>query len=260
MPLQSIQQAFQSYLLSNDNKVNHYVYGSTPEFIDERLSIYGNAYQIRLVDSLAINFTHLQSFMGKEAFEEMGAAYLNQYPSHTFTVRYFGDHLCEFLATTAPYSSQPILYDMALYEWALCHAIDAADAPSISIEDLKAVPQEDWSFIQFQFHPSVIMIELKSNAPDLWQAYHHEQPLPAMTVSPEPVTWTVWRKHIQAYYRANKPSEAWVMHVIEQGKSFADICEGLCEWMSEEEVAQYSVGLLVQWLQDEIFSSIKILK
>jgi hypothetical protein len=260
MPLHSIQQAFQTYLLSNDDRVNHYVYGPTPEFIDERLSIYGNAYQIRLVDSLAINFTHLQSVMGKEAFEEMGVAYLDKYPSHTFSVRYFGDRLCEFLATTAPYSSQPILYDMALYEWALCHAIDAADAPSISIEDLKAIPQEEWGFIQFQFHPSVIMIELQSNAPDVWQAYHHEQSPPAITVSSELVTWAVWRKHIQAYYRANKPSEAWVMRAIEQDKSFADICEGLCELMPEDEVAQYSVTLLVQWLNDEMFAAVKVVK
>ena len=127
--LQSLQENFKAYLLTHSSDMQPHVAGDNLRFIKKRLSVYGEAYMLRLVDILLADYPKLQKIMGKKKFQQMAHEYLAQYPSQHFSVRYLGQHLGEFLRATAPYKDDRTWQDMATFEWALTDTIDAEDGP-----------------------------------------------------------------------------------------------------------------------------------
>src|SRR5580692_2477987 len=63
----------------------------------ERLEIYNRQYWYRIKDSFFEDYTGLQVILGDERYERMALAYLEQFPSESFTLRNLGRHLVEFL-------------------------------------------------------------------------------------------------------------------------------------------------------------------
>src|SRR5476651_1862675 len=64
----------------------------------DRLEIYNKQYWFRLLDSLYEDFPGLRSVIGETRFHKMSIAYLNKYPSTSFTLRDLGSRLEKFLA------------------------------------------------------------------------------------------------------------------------------------------------------------------
>ena len=76
--------------------------------VQTRLAIYGDAYRSRLADALGSNFPALAKLLDEE-FHELALAYVDTHDSPYFSIRYYGDHLEEFLATDAQYAGAPVL-------------------------------------------------------------------------------------------------------------------------------------------------------
>lgn len=255
--LSNIQQDFKSYLLSDNESIARLVAGENDAFVMQRLAIYADAYYIRLLEALENNFPTLRDFAGEALFEEFGQAYIAAYPSQNFSVRYFGHLLSIFLAETKPYSAQPILSDLARYEWVLGEVMDAADAPLLTVEEVAAISQAEWPTLCFQLHPSVQLIDLRWNVPELAKDAKCATLKAAVLDNPGHTTWVVWRKDIQAYYRENSEAQAWALRALEQNQTFADVCEGLCQWFPEDQVAQQAVSFLITWLRDGLLSTVE---
>jgi hypothetical protein len=45
---------------------------------------------------------------------------------------------------------------------------------------------------------------------------------------------------------------------MQSEKTFSEICEGLCEWVTEEQVAMHAATLLKRFINDEIITAIII--
>jgi hypothetical protein len=125
---------------------------------------------------------------------------------------------------------QPWIAELARWEWALAASFDAKDAATVGIESLAAVAPGDWGDLRLEFHPSVQLLELSSNAQALCKAFADEQapPEPALLDSPQP--WLLWRQDLKTQYRSLEPDEAAAFDVVRNGGTFADMCEALCEW------------------------------
>ncbi len=48
-----------------------------------------------------------------------------------------------------------------------------------------------------------------------------------------------------------------MLDALRDGKSFADICEGLTEWIDTQNVALHAAGLFRQWLEDGMINKIR---
>jgi hypothetical protein len=243
-----LQQGFQQAILASDPTPGLFV--REDEALEGGIDLYLNAYRIRLSAALADNYPVLRLAMGDEAFDELAAHYLAAHPSPHRSIRWFGDRLCEFIATHPDLIPHPALVDLARMDWALRNAFDAADQAPDGVEILKTLAAEDWPGLRFDLHPSVALLDLAWQIEPIWHALNRNAD--AATEAPEDLNHTllVWRKGLECLWRSLEPIETSTLRLAADGASFAEICEALIGIAGEHQAASRAVTLLQQWLND----------
>jgi len=251
--LRDLQRAFRDHVLVGSNVILPQVAGSEKVSAEVRLGIYADGYRLRLLEALESDYPGLFGMVGPEVFDELGRAYIQAYPSPYFNLRWYGDHMAEFLREATPYSERPPLAEMAEFEWAMTLAFDAPDVPVVTLEDMAALPPEHWPGAGFRAHPSLRRLDLRWNVPTVWNAIDAkaEQQEPEQQ-NDSPLAWIVWRNSLKVYFRSLAVDEAWALDAMLAGANFAEICEGLCEWVDEDEVGLHAATLLKRWVVDEL--------
>lgn len=255
--LRQLQENLQAYLLNHNPQIAAEITPPAIGTVNDRLAIYGEGYVLRLLEVLGVIYTNLAKLLGADAFEEMGRTYIASHPSRFYSVDLFTQYLSAFLANTMPYQQQPYLSEFARLTWALSTTLDAADAPILEVADVAAIPQDNWPDMCISLHPSVRTETFTWNITDIWQALVDEQTPPPPSRCPEPLHVAVWRKETQAYYVVMNPEDHWALQALQQGQSFGELCEGLLQWLPEEDIAQHAVDILLRWLNDKMLSEIK---
>jgi hypothetical protein len=185
----------------------------------------------------------------------MGSLYVDQKPSQHFSINVFGDNIPSFLEYTEPYSHRLELAEMAKFEFALNKAIHTLNAPVLLPQDMAQISQEKWADTKITPHPSVQILTLQWNVPELWRPAFEKEPLPELKQI-GPMAWLVWQKDINTYYVSLSPQDSFIMESLKNDFCVAQICEGLCQWMGEEEVPQYLVQTILNWLHDKLLSKL----
>lgn len=260
MTLKTLQQTFQAYLLGHSTEMSEHVRAVGKRFAKQRLDIYADGYFLRLLEIFAVDFPKLKKTMGERAFADLISDYLDAHPSCYFSVRYVGNKLSEFIATTPPYHEQPVWRDMAIFEWALVNSADAPDAPVLTAADLSSIPAEQWSDMVITLHPSVEILALNEQVPVLWRAIEEDKRRPTRVLLEKAATTTfiVWRKEVQSYFLPQTLEEANLLRMLQQQKTFGEVCEDVNIEGSEEDVAQYVVNALLRWLPQGILSQVTV--
>ncbi len=256
--LRQTQTGFQNYLIGQDSPIAAEIAGDARLPADTRLGIYASAYRLRLLEALDGDFVALKAHTGPERFEEIARAYIETRPSDHFSLRYYGRHMSCFLAETAPYRDEPLLSELARFDWALTDSFDAADSPVAGVSDMAAIAPNDWPRLIFVPHASVQRLNLEWNAPVIWKAADKNESLPAPEKAEFPVGWVVWRQDLQIYFRSLAVDEAFALDALLRGETFGTLCEGLTEWIDAQNVAVHAAGLLKQWLTDGLIREIQI--
>lgn len=253
--LNSLQGQFQSYLLTAGQAVGgieRAVVSDAKATAELRLGIYADAYRMRLEEALSHDFEALHGLIGDEEFFKLCRRYIDAHPSQHFSLRYLGLHMSEFLRTTKPYVSQGVLAELAGFEWALIDAFDAQDSIAVTVNDMAALAPEVWPGLCFQLHDSVHCLSLSWNVQAIWNALKEEQVPPAPLCSETPQVWLIWRQELTTYFRSMSPQETASLNALREGKTFAELCEGLCVWVPEEQAALTAAACLHHWVSDGI--------
>jgi hypothetical protein len=256
--LPELQHEFQAYVLQGDDSIAHRIGDAHRVDPARRLRIYYDAYRLRLVEVLAADYEALRRLLGEDDFNAACRAYVEAHPSNHRNVRWYGAQLPDFLRVTPPWSEDPLAAELALFEWTLTLAFDAADRPVVRFDDLAGLPPDAWPVLGFALHPSVNLIELRGNAPALRQAADHGEALPGRTMDEQPRTWAIWRKQLTSHFRSLGEQEAWALKSVRAGASFAALCEGLCDWYAPEQAAPQAAQLLRQWVDDELIGDLNV--
>lgn len=247
--LLDLQNKFQSYLLDSNPEFKSFINGTLKVPAKTRLAIYENAYRLRLIDALAANYPVLNKSLGCEQFNELGASYLKIYPSTYRSIRWFGDKLVLFLSENMPYSDMPYLAELAQFEWALSLAFDSSDSSVLQIDDVVAIKPDHWPNMRFSAHPSLHRLNLEWNVVQIWQSINQDQQPPELLKNPSHIPWVVWRKELSNQFCSIPEDEAWAIDAVLQGFTFSEICEGLCQWVSEDSAGLHAASLLKGWIQ-----------
>ena len=64
--LRRLQSRFQNYLLGISNEIESDIINTEEALAEHRLGAYYNAYRIRLIDALAVDYSALQKHLGRE--------------------------------------------------------------------------------------------------------------------------------------------------------------------------------------------------
>lgn len=250
--LRLIQRDIQAALLSNQTVAQVHINGPDTDFIQERLAIYSDGYQLRLCEILAGDFPGVKALLGDKLFEEVCIEYITVNPSQHANARYFGTQFAHFLKNHRVYYQQPELADMAVFEWALGLTEDAADITPLMQADLIAIPENKWPELLFYLHPSVQFIELTTNVPYIWQAIQNKDSLPTLQLT-KPDVWTLWRYDLTAHYHSHSEQELSFLNAIKGNKNFAEICDLLADDMAPEDAAQLAINFIITFLNNQMF-------
>lgn len=251
--LNEVQVQFQDYLIQGDQESILRSIAPDDRFsAEKRLQVYFDAYRIRLLEILKQDFPKTHTLLGDQEFAEAFHLYLRKHPSQHFSVRYFGQHFVEFLASTTPYQEYGIFSEMALFEWSLAHTLDAQDAPCVEVTALSAVPPEKWASLSFVFHPSVISHYYRWDTPQLWQYIENENPPRSPVQQDLPVRWICWRKDLSCRFQSCTLAEDKMVQSILAGNNFAEICESLLYTLSENEIPLTAAQILYKWVNEKM--------
>ncbi len=241
------QASFQDHVLKGDASISAEVGGPDEDFRIRRLAIYRDAYRLRLAEVLRNDYPALASLCGDE-FDSIAEGYIAMHPSIFRNVRWFGGSLCAFLRQHPRYCGRPDLADLALFEWTLGLAFDAADGPAVAFTEVAAIAPEDWADLRFEAHPSLHVVKLRASAVAAWKAFSMDAE--AAAPRQDCTEWAVWRQDLSPYFRSLDADEAWALAALRGDQSFGEICVGLCDWVAEVEAASRAARLLRTWIDD----------
>jgi hypothetical protein len=252
--LSQLQADFQAYLyddvkgaafkakIINDKKVG----------AKKRLDIYYNAYRLRIIEVLSNDYPNVKKLLGVDLFERTARSYIDKHPSTYPNMRWVGQKMSEHLKQTLP--QHPVAAELATFEWALGLAFDAEDAPMLGLQDLAAIPPENWADLLFAFQPSLQLLPLKYNVIDVWKALDRDKK-PAKHAKINTVC-LVWRKDMNSFFRSLDAAELSAIKQMISGASFGALCEKLQENASEEEATMQAAQYLSSWLNDGLMTKL----
>lgn len=251
-PLRELQQRFQSHLLSGDAAILPQILDAPPLTPATRLGIYRAAYANRLIEALRATYLKIHQILGDDVFAAMASEFIVAHASTTRSIRWYGAQLPAFLARTAPYSGQPLLAELARFEWALADVFDAADARTIKRPDIAQVDPERWGDLRLRFHPSVRTLSAYWNSIPVWQAIDAGTEPPAPSRSEQQVTWLLWRHELKTHFRSLEPIELTALAWAIDGASFSSLCDELRQWLPQNEIPLRAATLAASWADSGI--------
>jgi hypothetical protein len=250
--LRELQHDMQRHLLGGKSGVTAAIVDAPPLKAEDRLAIYRNAYQVRLIDALHDTYPILHGLLGDETWLALGTAYVAAHPSVFRSIRWYGREVADFLAQYPPFDLTPILSEVALLEWTLAEVFDANDAELVQRAELAALDPAAWGDLKFEFHPSLRRLNFSWNTAAVWKAMSRDETPPGPELGVEPVPWLLWRQNLQNYFRSMSGVESAALDSALRGRSFSDICEDLSARLPEEDVPAAAAGLLGTWADSGI--------
>jgi hypothetical protein len=211
----------------------------------ERVQIYNKQYWFRLLDCLYDDYPGLRAVLGDRRFEELRIAYLNKYPSKSFSLRNLGSRLERFLTEepqwTAPHGAMAL--GMARFEWAQVVAFDGEARPALAVDDLLG---RDPAKLTLGVQPYVTLLEMgyplddfvlalkkrdalrseASNAVETDEAEREpRRRAPAVRrPGPQKVFLAVHRYENALYYKRLEPEAYTILCALRDGKTLARAC------------------------------------
>lgn len=253
--LTELQHCFQNHLLRGGHVDSLPIVPTKKVSSETRMGIYYDGYRIRLREALGSNYPCLLVYLGEAMFNEIADAYLADWPSTFRSIRWFGDHLPDFLKTSEKYSHD-WLVELADLEWKMAFAFDAADEQALTIEDIAVIPPECWSQMRFTVHPSLQRFNAQWNSVEIWQNLTEETPVTALQKLEQQECWVIWRRdYINRFYVLNH-DEQQAFDALLRGDDFATICSDLCTMIDEQEVIMRVASFLKGWIQSGLLTTV----
>jgi Putative DNA-binding domain len=250
------QGEFQRAILTGDDSVLTEILDSPTEKRDVLFSVYKHAYGSRLVEAMRNDYKLLHLYLGDEMFDNMGYAYVDANPSQHPNLRWFSQALPDFLKSTEPYSKYRDLSDLAALEKALNDAFDAEEAPVVSLEDMAGFAPETWNDLKFEPHPSVIRLDLPTNAAAIWLALKDEVDPPDRVTLEEPSRVLVWRQDVTPKFRELNAEESMMWAEAVSGIPFGVLCAMLATFDDPDSAAARGAGYLHGWITTGLLTGV----
>ena len=149
----------------------------------------------------------------------------------------------DYLGRSEPFSDNPIIAEIALFERQLLFAFDAADAERAQLEDLQSAAPEDWPAMRVQLHPSARIFKAQWNSVESWQALKADKAPPAAEQRLQ--HWLLWRgdDRLTQFQPLSIDGDI-IFSVLVAGETFAEVCESLLETIAEDQVSSCAAGHL----------------
>ncbi len=150
-----MQQELQRHLLGENSAIIAAIVDAPPLPAADRLAIYRNAYQVRLIEALDDTYPMLHALLGDEVFVALGEAFVAAHPSVHRSIRWYGRRACGFPGAAArPTRNSPFWRKSRCSNgrWRRC---STQRTPSLIARGAIRRRSQRWSDLRFEFHPSL---------------------------------------------------------------------------------------------------------
>lgn len=258
--LAKLQADFQAYLL-DDTKGSGFIKAVVDDKkvgAERRLSIYHDAYRLRLIEALSNVYPQLKALLGDALFNKIAREYITAYSSTYRNLRWYGGEMREHLLATL--AQHPIAAEMADFEWALSLAFDAEDVPELSLQDLTTIPPENWANLSFKFQPAIKIVRTYWNVITIWQELEAEKTPPKPVHESTYQSWLIWRKGFSSQFRLAAEREVVALSMAMMGATFGEICVSLEVEMEEERAMTAAAQYLANWLENGLICKVALIE
>lgn len=257
--LAKLQNTFQDYVLKPDPAASTtWVSAEGKSAPEKQLSIYSYAYHARLEEVLANDYPAILMAIGEDYFHQLATDYIEAHPSKFFSLRDFGAGFANFIANLiqqqTTWQEMPWLYELAVFEWSLGQAFDAADDNLFTIQDMASIAPEAWPELKFKLHSSVQRQNFEWNIIEMWQALTAEEPVEVSATKDTSSPWLVWRENLSTHFRSMEQDEQVAFDTLVQAGNFTDICGSLANIINEDDVPMHAASLLKGWISQNLIS------
>ena len=122
--------------------IGEMVLPSTTLTATERAGVYRGMYLMRMEEALTTDYPVLKSYLGDDAFSDLVARYVEQYPSRSYTLNYLGRSLPKFIGETPDLPQPAFLRDLASMELAFTESFDESETHVVTAEEIAQVPED----------------------------------------------------------------------------------------------------------------------
>ncbi|MBV8361740.1 MAG: putative DNA-binding domain-containing protein [Deltaproteobacteria bacterium] len=216
----------------------------------ERINIYVNAYFYRLLECLKEEFPATLAVLGSKDFAGLVHDYLVWRPPTEPSIFYAGRYLAEFLRNHFLAYCRPFVTELVRLERATLESFHAPEAPTLTDKEMRAIPAHEWPTIELRSHPGVAILRGEWRISEVLSAVERGDKW--VEPAQETNAVIVWRRGTDVHYRILEDAETDALILLQQGTSFAAICEGIAIANSSSDQVTLIGRLLARWLADGI--------
>ncbi len=219
-----------------------------------RLEVYAGMYFFRLRDSLAEDFARTAAALGEARWHNLVTDYLLAHPPTSWSLRWAGEALPEFLRAHAYGAERPWLSDVAALEQARNEAFQALDATPLRPEELAFVLPEAWPRLRFVPAPGTALVSTRWDLAGWWGDAASGEPPGALE---DEATLLVFRDaEDDIRHEAIAPEEAEAARLLLAGAPFAEVCGAFADAAADETDAARRALALVRRMGSGLHSTL----
>jgi hypothetical protein len=149
-----------------------------------RFSVYRNNVQGSLINALADSYPVVQQLVGEEFFRGMASIFIQQQPPHSPLMSLYGDGLADFIDAFEAAAEVPYLADVARLERLRTRAYHAADAATVSAQQISAALADPQTLAELDItlHPSLHLLDSAYAVVSIWAAHQGEATLAGIDI------------------------------------------------------------------------------
>lgn len=137
---------------------------------NKRFSVYRNNVYVSLVEALRAQFPVIERLVSYDFFRSMARIYVEQNLPRSPLLFQYGRSFPDFLETFEKVEDLAYLADVARIEFARTQSYHAADASSLSAQELAKIPAERFGGAILELHPSLRLIGSIYPIFSIWRA------------------------------------------------------------------------------------------
>lgn len=246
-------QAWMMRAIAAGEAGDDWVLPSQQQSAGERLGVYHHAYLARLQDCLREQFPVLTAALGREAFDQFAAEYVQRHPPASYTLNHLADRFVEHLQSTRPLDVPSpgwpdFLIDLARLERTVdevfdgpgvenLRPIDVGELTWLSPEELRLTPAPCLRLLALAFPVDDYYTAAKGGESPRWP-------------EPAPSWLAITRREYVVRRIPLERAEFQVLHALASGQPLGQALDA-CEESSPEQVREWFAA----WGRLRLFSS-----
>lgn len=201
----------------------------------DRLATYNQQYWFRLLTTMQEEYPLLARLTGQRVFAQLVMDYLQQFPSHSATLRDLSRLLVTYMSMEGAYNRSAWVQAAEL-EYLYIHAFDAPSLPVLDISHLTPSQQEEQLGRPLMFQPDIRFFAEDWNLVELRQIAMREADPEGDILIPAHGRhhWAIHRQKHRVCAEALGPLQYQLLIHLQQGLSLADTVNKVAQEMNEQ--------------------------